>query len=56
VQTLLIGTVLIFGGVLKQAKENAFQLFHEKVANRKEYLQREMKNNWTNFEPYLLNL
>lgn len=55
-QTLLIGTVLIFGGVLKQAKENAFQLFHEKVANRKEYLQREMKNNWTNFEPYLLNL
>jgi hypothetical protein len=56
VQTLLIGTVLIFGGVLKQAKENAFQLFHEKVASRKEYLQREMKYNWTNFEPYLLNL
>jgi hypothetical protein len=56
VQTVLIGTALIFGGVLKQAKENAFQLFHEKVASRKEYLQREMKYNWTNFEPYLLNL
>lgn len=55
-QTLLIGAALIVGGVIDQAEENAYQLFHDKVANRKDYLQREMKNNWTNFQPYLKNM
>lgn len=55
-QTVLIGAALIAGGVIDQAEENAYQLFHDKVANRKDYLQREMKNNWTNFQPYLQNM
>ncbi|MDD3659449.1 MAG: diguanylate cyclase [Lachnospiraceae bacterium] len=55
-QTILIGAALIAGGVIDQAEENAYQLFHDKVANRKDYLQREMKNNWTNFQPYLQNM
>lgn len=48
---LLIGT-LVAGGVLKQAEETAFKSFYEKVNNRKDYLQREMKNRWTNMKPY----
>ena len=55
-QTILIGAALIAGGMIDQAEENAYQLFHDKVANRKDYLQREMKNNWTNFQPYLQNM
>lgn len=48
---LLIGT-LVAGGVLKHAEETAFKSFYEKVNNRKDYLQREMKNRWTNMKPY----
>lgn len=55
-QTIIIGVALIKGGVIEQAEKNAYQLFHDKVANRKEYVQREMKNNWTNFEPYLQSI
>ncbi len=55
-QTLLFATILIQGGVLKQAESNAYQLFHEKAASRKDYIQREMKNNWTNFDPYVTNI
>ncbi len=55
-QTFLFATILIQGGVLKQAESNAYQLFHEKAASRKDYIQREMKNNWTNFDPYVTNI
>ena len=55
-QTLLFATFLIQGGVIKEAKSNAYQLFHEKAASRKDYIQREMKNNWTNFDPYVTNI
>lgn len=51
-QTLLIAGILAFGGVLEQSKNNAYQAFSDKVNNRKEYLQREMKNRWTNIDPY----
>jgi diguanylate cyclase (GGDEF)-like protein len=44
---------LIFGGVISQAEQNAFNSFSEKVRNRKEYLQREMKYYWTNMNPYV---
>lgn len=55
-QTLLIAGILAFGGVLDQAKNNAYQAFYEKVNNRKEYLQREMKNRWTNIDPYVSDI
>lgn len=55
-QTLLIAGILAFGGVLEQAKNNAYQAFSDKVSNRKEYLQREMKNRWTNMDPYVNDL
>lgn len=55
-QTLLFGTILIRGGVIREAKSNAYQLFYEKTSGRKDYLQREMKNKWTNFAPYVSNI
>ena len=55
-QTLLFSAILIEGGVIKQAEENSFQLFSDKVINRKDYVQREMKASWTNFDPYLANI
>ncbi|WP_367569145.1 GGDEF domain-containing protein [Lacrimispora sp.] len=55
-QTILFGTILIQGGVIEEAKSNAYRLFHEKAASRKDYIQREMKNNWTNFDPYVTNI
>lgn len=55
-QTLLLSAILIQGGVIEQAEENSYQLFHDKVSNRKDYVRREMKNNWTNFNPYLSSI
>ncbi|GAB6107222.1 sensor domain-containing diguanylate cyclase [Fusibacter bizertensis] len=52
-QTVLLAGTLIFGGVFDQAEKNAYQAFYDKVNNRKEYVQREMKNRWTNLDPYV---
>ncbi|WP_019228561.1 sensor domain-containing diguanylate cyclase [Sedimentibacter sp. B4] len=52
-QAAMLSLFLIFGGVISQAEQNAFTSFSKKVANRKEYLQREMKYYWTNMNPYI---
>lgn len=52
-QSALLIASMVVAGVLKEARENAFQSFSEKVANRKEYIEREMSNRWTNLAPYL---
>ncbi len=52
-QSVLLISTLVVGGVLDQAQQNAFQAFSEKVNNRKGYVQQEMKNRWTNMDPYL---
>ena len=56
IQTVVFVVLLIGGGVTKQAKLNAYQQFYDKVSSRQDYLQREMKNKWTNFAPYLSNI
>jgi len=53
IQSILLTGTLIAGGVLSQAQENAFQSFHDKVYNRNDNVQREMKNRWTNMTPYI---
>lgn len=55
-QTIIFAATLIGGGVIKQANLNAYQLFHDKVSSRQDYLQTEMKNKWINFDPYLKNI
>lgn len=55
-QTLLFSGILMVGGVIDQAVKNAYQSFHDKVGNRRDYVQNEMKNKWTNLEPYLANI
>lgn len=49
---ILIG-ILIAGGVLSQGQAIAYNSFYEKVNNRKDYIQREMKNRWTNMDIYV---
>ena len=51
-QTVLLSLFLVIGGVLSQAEDNAYTYFSEKVSNRKDNLQREMKYHWTNMAPY----
>ena len=53
IQSLLLTTALVSGGVLKQAKLNAYESFRDKVKGRKSYLELEMKNRWTNVDPLL---
>lgn len=52
-QATLLSMFLILGGVISQAEQNAFTSFTDKVRNRKDYLQREMKYHWTNLDPYV---
>jgi diguanylate cyclase (GGDEF)-like protein len=52
-QAILLSIFLVLGGVLSQARKNAYTTFSDKVLNRKEYLLREMSTRWTNLEPYL---
>ncbi|MEG1447373.1 MAG: sensor domain-containing diguanylate cyclase [Ruthenibacterium sp.] len=51
-QSVLLFGVLLFGGVLSQTKENAYQSFSEKTEERKNYLQGEMRNRFTNIDLY----
>lgn len=52
-QTGLLTFSMVGGGVLEQGKLNAYQNFYEKVSGRKNYLEREMKNRWTNLDPFV---
>lgn len=51
-QSILMSGILIYGGVLEQSRDNAYQIFSEKVNNRANNLEGEMENVWTNFEHY----
>ena len=53
IQAVILIVTLILGGVLEQGKKNAYQFFNEKVNNRRKYIEREMKNRWTNIDPYV---
>ncbi len=46
IQSIFLTGMLIAGGVLSQAKQNAFQSFSEKVKGRNDYIQRKMKTRW----------
>lgn len=49
-QSLLMSLILMFGGVLRQSRMDAYQIFEERVCNRAENLENEMQNIWINFE------
>lgn len=55
-QSLLLLVSLIFGGVLKQSRENVYSAFRDKVVSRTNYIQSEMDNRWTNLEYYVKEL
>ena len=51
-QTFFFTASLVIGGVLKESKSNALNSFDEMVKSRKSYLERDMKNRWTNLGPF----
>lgn len=52
-QAVLLTGLMVAGGVLQQAEDNAYQAFYEKVKNRNSYIQREMKYRWSNINPFV---
>lgn len=52
-QAVLLTGLMVAGGVLSQAEDNAYQSFYEKVKNRNAYIQREMKYRWSNIDPFV---
>lgn len=52
IQSILMAAVMSLGGVIEQSKENAFQIFSEKVNSRSDTLEGQMENVWTNFDLY----
>lgn len=55
-QIVVLLSLLISGGVFKQAKLNSYKSFNDTINNRRDYLQQEMNNRWTNLTPYLSEL
>lgn len=49
-QCILMSITLILGGVVEQTRDNAFEFFSEKVNRRKNDLEHEMKDRWTNLD------
>lgn len=52
-QSTLLMAVLILGGVLEETRLNAYENFNHRVKERKSYLELEMKNRWTNIDPFI---
>lgn len=52
-QSTLLMAVLILGGVLEETRLNAYENFNNRVEERKSYLELEMKNRWTNIDPFI---
>lgn len=55
-QALLMTGILMLGGVLKQARENAYKSFSNVVSSRKNFLEMEMRNRWTNLDPFIAQI
>ena len=49
-QAVLFSTTLLWGGTIEQLDRNAMDILSERVESRKNYLQNEMIQRWTNLE------
>lgn len=49
-QSVLLAAIMTAGGVLKEARLNQYRIFSEKVNGRKNELENQMKNVWTNLD------
>lgn len=49
-QSILLTGIMVGSGVLKRARQNEYRIFSEKVNGRKNNLENEMENIWTNFD------
>ena len=55
-QSLLVLGMLIAGGILKQARDTAYQSFASTVTLRASSIQDQIDNRWTNIHPYVQEL
>lgn len=51
-QSVLLVSIMMAGGVVKQAEANQYRIFSEKVKGRRSNLENQMKYVWTNFDHY----
>lgn len=49
-QSILLASLMVSGGVLKQARANQYSIFSEKVNGRSDNLENQMKNVWTDLD------
>lgn len=50
VQSILLYGFIIFGGTIKQLKNNALDILEEKVSNRKNILENDLTQSWSNID------
>ncbi|MEG0842323.1 MAG: EAL domain-containing protein [Erysipelotrichaceae bacterium] len=51
-QAIIFFSAIIFGGVFDQLQQNRMDVLNEQVINRKNYLENEMKDQWSNIDNY----
>lgn len=49
-EIVILSSSIIFSGVISQLNQNEKNILNEKIENRKNYLQNEMLNSWSNLE------
>ena len=55
-QSVLLVSFMVVGGVMEQAEANQYRIFAEKVKGRRNNLENQMKNVWTNFSHHTDNI
>lgn len=48
IQTSLFYATILWGGTIKKLNDNSFDILNERVINRKNYIQNEMLQRWSN--------
>ncbi len=48
IQTSLFCATILWGGTIKKLNDNSFDILNERVINRKNYIQNEMLQRWSN--------
>lgn len=49
-ESILLGCTIFGGGIFRYMRTNETNVFHERIVNRKNYLEEEMRNRWSDVE------
>lgn len=56
VQSIIVSALIVSGGVIRHSRMNEYKIFSEKVNGRKDNLENQMTNVWTDFDLYTKNI